>query len=361
MPLPTSIAELETPALIVDLDAYARNLDRMTRSLDGTGVRLRPHAKMHKCPTIALDQIARGAVGVCCQTLGEAEIMVDSGVHDVLITNQVVSPGKIKRLVQLATRAEVSVCADDSGNVSALATAAKEFGVRLPVLVEVNIGQNRCGTDPGEPTLALARHIADHPSLRFAGIHAYHGGAQHVYDPVERAEVMKAAIDRARETADLLRAHGLTPERITGGGTGTYPLEAASGVYNEVQPGSYVFMDADYGRVDGAPRTFENALFVLTTVLSTSPGRCVCDAGLKASSTDSGLPVVHDREGLRYVGASDEHGTIEVLSNGPRIGDLLRLIPGHCDPTVNLHERLFAVRGDRVEAVWPVSARGASA
>jgi 3-hydroxy-D-aspartate aldolase len=356
------IADVETPALLIDLDAYERNLDRMVDSLRGRPVRLRAHAKTHKCPIIAGHQVARGALGICCQTLGEAEAMVLGGVRNILITNQVVSPGKIRRLAALAKQAEVMVCADDEANLHDLDAAAGRFGVRLPVLVEVNVGQDRCGVEPGAPTLALARSIAARPNLRFAGLQAYHGKAQHIYDPARRAEVVNGAVSLVRQTVDLLRSHGLECERVSGGGTGTYPIEAASGVYDEVQAGSYIFMDADYQKVRGDGPAYEAALFVLTTVISRSGGRAVCDAGLKASSLDSGMPVVHDRLGISYLGAADEHGMLQLDGDaGPlRVGDQLRLIPGHCDPTVNLHDWFVGIRGGIVEALWPISARGAN-
>jgi 3-hydroxy-D-aspartate aldolase len=356
------IADVETPALLVDLDAYERNLDRMVDSLKGHPVRLRAHAKTHKCPIIASHQVSRGAVGICCQTLGEAEAMVFGGVRNILITNQVVSAGKIRRLAALSKQADIMVCADDEANLRDLDAAADVFGVRLPVLVEVNIGQNRCGVEPGAPTLALARSIAARRSLRFAGIQAYHGKAQHIYEPGQRAKVVDGAVSLVRQTVDLLRAHGLECERVSGGGTGTYLIEAASGVYNEVQAGSYVFMDADYQRVRGEGPTFENALFVLTTVISRSGGRAVCDAGLKASSLDSGMPVVQNRPEIPYLSAADEHGMLQ-LDGDPGslcVGDQLRLIPGHCDPTVNLYDWYVCIRGGIVEALWPISARGAN-
>ncbi|MDB5353497.1 MAG: dhaa [Planctomycetota bacterium] len=357
----TLIDEVETPALLIDLDAYERNLDRMAASVAAFPVRLRPHAKTHKCPIIAQHQVARGAVGVCCQTLGEAEAMVLGGVRNILITNQVVSPGKIRRLVALVKQAEVMVCVDDVANVLQLDAAARSIGVRLPVLVEVDIGQHRCGVEPGVPTFELARQVADRPGLRFAGLHAYHGIAQHVYGLSARVELMEHALGALDETVALLLSRGLVCGLVTGGGTGTYPIEAASGVYTEVQPGSYIFMDADYRRVEGAPALFESALFVLTTVLSRTGSRAVCDAGLKASSIDSGLPQVKDRPEIRYVGASDEHGTLEDGSGSVRVGDPLWLIPGHCDPTVNLYDWYVGIRDDRVEALWPISARGANA
>ena len=355
----TPVDEVETPALLVDLDAYEANLGRMTASMAGMPARLRPHAKTHRSPIVARHQVERGAVGVCCQTLGEAEAMVDGGIADVLITNQVATPGKIRRLVALARHADVKACVDDPANALDLAAAASAAGVVLPLLVEVDIGQGRCGVRPGEEALRLARLVDAAPSLRFDGLQAYHGGLQHVYAQGERDAAALAAIDLTRATVDLLRRAGLDPRIVGGGGTGSYEREAASGVYNEVQAGSYVFMDADYRRVDGPPRRFDNALFVVSTIVSARDGRCVCDAGLKASSTDSGLPVVWGREGLSYVGASDEHGTIHVDGPAPRVGERLRLVPGHCDPTVNLHDWLVAVRGDRVEALWPITGRGA--
>ena len=332
----------------------------MAESLRGYPVRLRAHAKTHKCPVIAHHQIMRGAVGVCCQTLGEAEAMVAGGVRNILITNQVVEPGKMARLAALAAQAEVLVCVDDEGNVRDLDLVAGGFGVRLPVLVEVDIGQNRCGVDPGEPALALARSVAGRPNLRFAGIQAYHGKAQHLYDLEERVEVVERAVALVRSTVELIRSEGLSCEVVTGGGTGSYPIEAASGVYNEVQAGSYIFMDADYKKVDGVASAFEASLFVLTTVLSRAGGRAVCDAGLKASSIDSGLPLVKDRPEILYLSASDEHGTLRPDDRPLLVGDRLFLIPGHCDPTVNLHDWFVGVRNGRVEAIWPIAARGAN-
>ena len=356
------IEEVETPALLIDLDAYERNLDRMVESLKGRPVRLRAHAKTHKSPIIASHQIARGAVGICCQTLGEAEVMVQGGVRNILITNQIVSPAKIRRLAALAKYAEIMVCVDHEDNLVLLDDAAEGFGVRLPVLVEINVGQNRCGVEPGAAALALARSVMAYRNLRFAGIQGYHGKSQHIYDPGQRAEVVNAAISLVRQTVNLLRTHGLECELVSGGGTGTYPIEAASGVYNEVQCGSYIFMDADYNKVRGDGLAFESALFVLTTVISKSGDRAVCDAGLKASSVDSGMPVVHDRPEIKYAGAADEHGVLQLGRDSAlvRVGDRLRLIPGHCDPTVNLYDWFVGFRDKTVEALWPIAARGAN-
>ncbi|HSN39141.1 MAG TPA: DSD1 family PLP-dependent enzyme [Burkholderiales bacterium] len=358
------LAEVDTPCLILDLDAFERNLRRLNESLAGRSVMVRPHAKSHKCPEIALRQIALGAVGVCCQKVSEAEALVEGGVGDILIANEVVGAPKLKRLAALAKRARVAVCADNAENIAALDAAARESGVRLDVLVEINVGANRCGVEPGEPALALARKITASPSLRFAGLQAYQGSAQHFRRVEERRAAIEAAVAFVRRTAALLDQAGIPCGKVTGAGTGTYVFEAASEVYHEIQPGSYIFMDADYARNDwtesGIPR-FEHSLFVWTTVMSRpSPGRAIVDAGLKASSIDSGMPRVADAPGVEYVKASDEHGVLELNgAPGYALGDKLRLIPGHCDPTVNLYDQYICIRNGRVEAIWPITARGA--
>jgi D-serine deaminase-like pyridoxal phosphate-dependent protein len=358
------LADVDTPSLILDLAAFERNLDRMDASLAGKKIKIRPHAKSHKCPEIALRQIKRGAVGVCCQKVSEAEAMVEGGVPDVLIANEVVGAEKIRHVVALAKRARLTVCADDAGNVAALDEAARAAGVKLDVLVEVNVGANRCGVEPGEPAAVLAKAVAARKNLRFAGLQAYQGAAQHLRKAEERRAAIEAACARVKQTTDLLAKAGIACERVTGAGTGTYLFEAVSGVYHELQAGSYIFMDVDYARNDwtecGIPR-FEHSLFVWTTVMSYPvPDRAVVDAGLKASSVDSGMPRVADVEGVEYQKASDEHGVLKV-SAGARIavGDKLKLIPGHCDPTVNLYDHYVCVRGGKVEALWPITARGA--
>jgi D-serine deaminase-like pyridoxal phosphate-dependent protein len=359
------LAEVDTPALLLDLDAFEHNLDRLDASLAQHKVRVRPHSKSHKCPEIALRQMARGAVGVCCQKVSEAEAMVEGGVMNVLVSNEVVGAPKLARLAGLAKRARVSVCVDNEQNIADLDAAARAAGTKIDVLVEVNVGANRCGVEPGQPCVDLAQRIAAAKHLRFAGLHAYQGAAQHARTPLERNAAIARAVQHVQKTVEALQAHGLKPEIITGAGTGTYPLEAASGVYNEIQPGSYIFMDADYNRnlgEDGKPvRTFEQSLFVWATVMSHATAeRAVVDAGLKALSVDSGMPLVADLPGVEFLKASDEHGVLKV-AQGVRVavGDKIRLIPGHCDPTVNLYDWIVGVRGDKVESVWPVTARGA--
>jgi 3-hydroxy-D-aspartate aldolase len=357
------LSEVDTPCLLLEMDAFERNVQRLSESLSGSRVKVRPHAKSHKCPQIAMRQMAEGAVGVCCQKVSEAEALIAGGVRDVLIANEVVGRVKLQRLAALARQAKVAVCADDAGNVRDIDAAAREFGVVIDVLVEINVGANRCGVEPGEPALRIAQAVVACKNLRFAGLQAYQGSAQHMRSVEERRAAIAAAADKARATKALLQQHGIACEKITGAGTGTYLFEAASAVYDELQPGSYIFMDADYARNDwtesGIPR-FEHSLFVWTTVMSRpSTDRVVVDAGLKASSVDSGMPRVADIEGAEYLKASDEHGVIQLTGTTLALGDKLKLIPGHCDPTVNLYDYYVCVRNGRVEALWPITARGA--
>jgi D-serine deaminase-like pyridoxal phosphate-dependent protein len=358
------VEEVDTPALLLDLDAFERNLRRLNATLAGRSVRVRPHAKSHKCPQIALRQVALGAVGVCCQKVSEAQALVQGGVRDVLVANEVVGAGKLQRLAALAHQARIGVCVDDADNVRELAAAVRAAGSRVDVYIEVDVGARRCGVESGAPALALARAVAD-AGLHFAGIQAYQGAAQHLRTPAERRSAVSKAVEMVQATAAALRDAGLAPGIITGAGTGTYLLEAGSGVYNELQPGSYIFMDADYGRNlgdDGLPvHEFEQSLFILATVMSRPvPARAVVDVGLKAHSVDSGMPAVAGIEGARYTRASDEHGVIELSAPAQlRLGQKIRLVPGHCDPTVNLYDWLVCYRGDQVEDLWPISARGA--
>jgi 3-hydroxy-D-aspartate aldolase len=354
--------EVDTPALVIDLDAFEGNLDRMAKVLEGTGVRLRAHAKTHKSPVIANLQIARGAVGQCVQKVAEAEILAWGGVPDIIVTNQVVGAAKLARLAALARITRIAVCVDDSRQVAAIAAAAEAAGARLAVLVEIDVGAGRCGVAAGPDAVALARQIAASPHLEFRGLQAYQGSAQHMRTPGERERAVGVAADNARRTVEQLRQQGLDCPVVGGAGTGTFALEAASGIYTELQCGSYCFMDADYARNTDAPG-FTQALFVLASVMSTAiPGIAVVDAGLKALSTDSGMPLVWQREGVSYVGASDEHGKLVCApGTAPDLGEKLLLVPGHCDPTVDRYDWYVGVRRGRVECLWPVAARGAMA
>ncbi len=358
------LEEVDTPALVVDLDAFERNLRRMMDAVAGSGVRVRAHSKTHKCPVIARLQMAAGALGVCCQKVSEAEAMVEGGIGDVLVSNEVVGAAKLARLAELARRARVGVCVDNARNVRDLDAACRAAGTKLDAYVEVDVGARRCGVPPGESAAALAREVAARAHLRFAGLQAYHGAAQHVRSMTERREQIAQAAQAAQATRSRIEAEGIACPLVTGAGSGSFMFEIDSGVFDEIQPGSYVFMDADYARnewADPLPR-FEHALFVLATVMSRPvPERAVLDAGLKASSVDSGLPLVWQRPGLAYVRASDEHGVIDIATGAtaPALGEKILLIPGHCDPTVNLYDWYVCMRDGRVEALWPITARGA--
>lgn len=357
--------EVDTPALLIDLDRFEANLDFMAASIAGTGVKIRPHAKTHKCAVIAHRQIARGAVGQCVQKVGEAEALAWGGVPDILVSNEVVGASKLARLAALAGITRIAVCVDDPGNVGAIEAAARDAGRRIDVLVEIDVGGGRCGVAPGSDAVALAQAIAASKHLRFGGLQAYHGRAQHMRTPELREAAIAQTVEDTRRTVEMLRQQGLACDIVGGAGTGTFNLEAHSGVFNELQAGSYCFMDADYGRnLDalGQPvTTFAHSLFVLATVMSAPrPGIAVVDAGLKALATDAGMPLVWQRPDMKVVSLSDEHGKIEFASEtaSPKLGEKLRLVPGHCDPTVDRYDWYVGVRKGRVECLWPIVARG---
>lgn len=359
-----SVDDIDTPALVVDLDVLERNLDLMANAVRGAGVALRPHAKSHKCPEIALEQIERGAIGICCQKVGEAEAFVRAGVRDVLVTNEIVVPAKLERLAALARDAKIGLLTDDAASVRHIGAAARAAGVAIDVLVEIDVGAGRCGVAPGAPAVAIAETIARTPGIAFRGLHAYHGSAQHLRTPEERRAAIARASELARETRAAIEAAGIVCPTVTGAGTGTWQNERDSGIYTELQPGSYIFMDADYQRnaLAADEHHFEQSLFVLATVMSAPVReRAVVDAGLKAFAFDSGPPLVHGGGGLSYAKASDEHGVLAVDADArpPLIGDRLWLVPGHCDPTVNLYDWIVGVRGSRVERLMAVAARGA--
>ena len=360
--------EIDTPALVIDLDAFEYNLDRMAALLAPTGVKLRAHAKTHKSPVIAKLQMARGAVGQCVQKVAEAEILAWGGIPDILVSNEVVGAAKLARLCAISTIVKAAVCVDDAAQVAAVEQAAEASGRRMTVLVEIDVGAARCGVPPGPAAVELAKQIAASKHLIFGGLQAYQGSAQHKRTVAERRTLIGGAIDGARRTVEQLRQQGLDCPIVGGAGTGTFQIEAASGVYTEMQAGSYIFMDADYARnldETGNPvGTFRHALFVLATVMSAPrTGLAVLDAGHKAVSIDSGFPTIWQQPDIRYVGASDEHGKLDVGSETtmPKLGEKLRLIPGHCDPTVDRYDWYVGVRNSRVECLWPVAARGGMA
>ncbi len=363
-----ALQDVDTPALILDLDKFDNNLRRMMGAALPFGVRVRPHAKSHKCVEIARRQMAAGAAGICVQKPSEAEVFLAGGIGDVLITNEVVGAAKLRRLAELARRfpdARVGVLIDDAATARQLAQVCNDSASRLDVYVELDVGQNRCGVATPKEVADLARIVVASPRLNFMGIHAYAGSAQHRRGVPERRAAIEVASQKAHDARAALRAADLPCERITGGGTGTFMYEATSAVFNEIQPGSYVLMDADYARNAQDPEAprFEHALAILSTVMSVRSAdgneRATLDAGLKAFSTDSG-PALPTFGGWRPYAVSDEHTVLQKVGDGPEIklGDKALLIPGHCDPTVNLHDWIVAARNGRVEAVWRVDARG---
>ncbi len=357
-------ADICTPALIIDLDAFEKNVKHLKEFITKNGVRLRAHAKTHKSADIALYQIEQGgACGVCCQKVSEAEALVAAGVRDVLISNQVVDLRKIDRLAMLAKQTRVLVCVDDLGNVEDLSVAAIRHGVEIECLVEMDCGAGRCGVEWGAPVVEIARKISALGGITFSGLQAYQGPAQHIRTYVARQENIETAITQVKATLEMINAEGLTCKIVGGAGTGTYYFEGTSAVYNELQCGSYIFMDADYRRnLDSGGNfvtDFENSLFIYTSIMShTKADMAICDAGLKVQSVDSGLPVVYGRDDLEYIKCSDEHGVIHDPESRLKLNDKLKLIPGHCDPTCNAFDWYVGVRNGKVECLWPVTARG---
>jgi D-serine deaminase-like pyridoxal phosphate-dependent protein len=356
-----SIQELDTPALLLDLDAFERNIQTMADFFATKPTALRPHAKTHKCPQVALRQLEAGAIGITCAKVSEAEVMVRSGVKDILIANQVVGAIKINRLTELAQHCDLMVAVDDPANVDELSQACSAKGVPLRVLVEVDIGMGRCGVSPGQTVLKLARQVDRAPQLRFAGLLAYEGHLVSIKDPQERARKVNAAFAPLQETAELLARAELPAQIVSGGGTGTYDVTGTCPPVTEIEAGSYVFMDSTY--LESRPE-FEAALTILSTITSRpSPGRVIVDVGKKSLTTEFGLPQVHDVEGLQLQGLSEEHGRLAVT--GPtggqvRPGDKIRILPSHCCTTVNLYDALHVIQDGVLVDVWSIAARGCS-
>ncbi|MBL8707947.1 MAG: DSD1 family PLP-dependent enzyme [Rhodospirillaceae bacterium] len=353
-------ALLDTPVLVVDLDVFEANLQRMADFAAAKGIRLRPHGKTHKCSAIGRRQMVLGAAGLCCQKVSEAEAFVAGGIADVLVTNEVLAPRKLERLARLTAQARIGICVDSLLGLDRLIGATEHAARPIDAYLELDVGAARCGVVEIGDAQALVERIAAAPGLSFGGIQAYHGGAQHLRTPAEREAAIAFASGRARDLVAALAQRGIATPVVTGAGTGTFPIEAASGVYNEIQPGSYIFMDRDYGDNQWSAEIppFGNSLFVLTEVISRREDFAVVDAGLKAQSLDSGFPVIAGRPDLRYDGPSDEHGTIRG-ANLPRLTERLALVPGHCDPTVNLYDWIVGIRDGMVAEIWPVDARGA--
>ena len=360
-------ADIQTPALVLDLDALERNIKKMGDWAKAHGMRHRVHGKMHKSVDVALlQEKLGGSCGVCCQKVSEAEVFARGGIKDVLVSNQVRDPAKIDRLARLPKfGARTLVCVDDPDNVAELSAAAQKHGTQIECLVEIDCGAGRCGVTTTEDVVAIAELIDAADGLKFGGIQAYQGAMQHMDKFEDRKAKLDIAIAQVTDAVSALRAKGLDCDIVGGGGTGSYYFEGNSGVYNELQCGSYAFMDADYGRIldENGNRIdegeWENALFILTSVMSHAKAdKAIVDAGLKVQSVDSGLPTIFGRDDVEYLKCSDEHGVVGDPNGVLRPNDKLHLVPGHCDPTCNVHDWYVGVRNGKVETLWPVSARG---
>jgi D-serine deaminase-like pyridoxal phosphate-dependent protein len=361
--------EIPTPALLLDLDRFERNLTRMAEHVRRSGKQLRPHAKTHRCPEIARRQVAAGALGVACAKLGEAEVMAAAGVRGLLITTEIVAPLAITRLVRLLAEApDTMVVVDHGDNVDRLAAAASAAGRVLDVLVDVDVGGRRTGAVPGAPALALARRVAAQRALRLRGLQGYAGHCAHVVGWKARRDASRAAMAPLMETRALLESAGLPLQIVAGASTGTYDIDVELDGLTELQSGSYCVMDLEYRRIGGrggdALTDFELALTVAATVVSVpTAARAVVDAGLKAFSTDKPFPPEPvERPGISYEFAGDEHGRLTVTDpdRQPQLGERIEFFPPHCDPTFNLYDRVWVVRGPQVIDVWQIAARGRS-
>jgi D-serine deaminase-like pyridoxal phosphate-dependent protein len=346
---------LDSPQLLIDLDAVDANLRRMKADFEDRPVAIRVHFKSLKCAGLARYVAGAGFSQWLCAKLNEAEVLADAGLTDILVANQVVGPTKLQRLAALAQRAQVKVCVDDPGNVAALAQAADAAGCTIGVLVEVDIGMGRCGVEPGAPALALARQVQEAQGLRFVGLQGYDGHLQLVADPSERSAQCVQGLERLVATRRLIERAGIAVSMVTGGGTGTAEFVGAFDGVTEIQPGSFILMDHAYHAIRPEYRC---ALSVLATVISRRPHWYVLDAGSKAISRDFGTPVIKGRAGDRVVKLSEEHTQVETEDDAITVGDRVEVVPTHCCATMNLHRGCVAVRRGRIEALWPIEASG---
>lgn len=343
------IKDIPTPALILDKTAFEENLKAMEQLLEGSSLRLRPHYKSHKCAQIAKMQLAHGAVGMTCAKLSEAEDLADSGVENILIANQIVQPEKLMKLAILAGKCRLTVCVDDRQNADALSQAAQAAGTTVHCLVEFEIGMERCGLTEPEQVLELAQYIMNKKGLAFEGIQAYAGHISHMESKAQRESVTTANSKKVAALVDYLKEKGVPVSTISGGSTGTAEIKAAQGLYTELQAGSYIFMDAAYEKLN---TPFKNSLFLLTTVVSAREELAVVDSGVKTCGVDQGMPRFLGLD-TREVVASEEHFQLHKPSEKLEVGQLLRIVPAHCCSTVNLHDRIYLVEGDKViDRLW---------
>ncbi|HSA83248.1 MAG TPA: DSD1 family PLP-dependent enzyme [Geminicoccaceae bacterium] len=363
---PDARARLATPCLLLETDAFQHNLAAMMELVRGSGRQLRPHVKAHKCSAIARRQLDAGAVGLCCATVREAEVMAEAGIAGILVTSPVTAPAMVERLAHAHERVgDLAVVVDSEAGLEALA-AGISAGRPLGVLVEIDVGQGRTGVTRPEDAVRLARLTLDRPQLRYRGVQAYYGHLQHVPDYADRKAKAAEQWARLQPFLDALSAEGLAPEIVTGGGTGTYHLDLADGPFTEIQPGSYLFMDRQYGAVELAPggtAPLRTSLTVASRVISANqPDLVVLDAGYKAMATDAGPALVASGAApdAAYQFMGDEHGGLRFGAQAarPQVGDLVTLVAPHCDPTVNLHDWFHVMQDGRLVDIWPIDARG---
>ncbi|HZU70324.1 MAG TPA: DSD1 family PLP-dependent enzyme [Ktedonobacteraceae bacterium] len=359
-----TVDALDTPSMIVDLTLMEENIARLMGKFRGKKVRVRPHLKTVKSPELARKLLEAGAIGGCVAKVSEAEVMAAGGIEDLLITTEIVGRPKLARLVELARlHPSIKVVVDSVPGASQLNEAMQEARLNINVLIDLNVGQNRCGVLPGEEALQLAHYVAQLSNLHLIGVQGYEGHLQHIHDPEERRRLCLQSMQLLTGTAEQLRAAGFRIEIVTTGGTGTAEICASRDGVTEVQPGSFVFMDTDYRNAIGP--VYSNALTILSTVISRpTSNRAVVDAGLKSLSIDSGMPEPRGLPGVMYHPGGDEHGILTWNSNTtpanqqPQVGDRIAFIPSHIDTTINLHDYYYAFRDGRLEAIWPVAARG---
>lgn len=347
------ISGIPTPALILDVNKFKANADKMAELLEGTQLRLRPHYKSHKCAAIAKWQVSNGAIGMTCAKLSEAEDLCDAGIEDILIANQVVAPDKVLRLAALAKHCRLTVCVDNKDNIDAISRAAVACGTTVHCLVEYDIGMERCGVTTKEEVFDLAMQLLWAPNLSFDGIQAYAGHLSHMEDLAQRKARTAENYEKLHQLLIFLKDKGIAVKTVSGGSTGTAEIKAAEGLYTELQAGSYLFMDSTY-RLLNLP--FENSLYLLTTVVSQRDDLTVVDAGVKTCGIDQGMPALVEGT-VREIVASEEHFQLHGYSETRKLGDNLLLIPGHCCSTINLHDKIYVVDGDKVIDRIPVTAR----
>lgn len=348
------VKNLDTPALIVDEKILQQNIEAMNKILKGTQLKLRPHYKSHKCAAFAKIQVKNGAKGMTCAKLSEAADLVDCGIEDILIANQITDLKKIRRLASLAGDCRLTICVDNALNIKAISKAAKEAGTVIYCLVEYEIGMERCGVNTKEEVLNLAREIEKSDNLVFDGIQAYAGHVSHIVDEGERKKLTEENDKKIKNLLKYLKQNSINVNTVSGGSTGTASIKASLKMYNELQAGSYLFMDSTYSELK---LPFENSLFLLTSVISAKGSFAVVDAGVKTCGVDQGMPKLADNCAEKIV-ASEEHFQLHGLKNKLNVGDKIKLIPAHCCSTVNLFDKIYLVENGKVKDRLLITARG---